>query len=284
MPETGSFLARARVLTARLLPARGYDAVRRGWREVRLLLPDALMSRRLPGVPGRVHVEDGMLRDYSPQAIAEYIVSGREPVAHMEAALARAGRSWATVAEYLDYGGGYGRALRWIAAEHPAVHTSIAEVNVQAARFVAREFGSDALVVQPHQVVPHFPRSYDLIWVGSVMTHLDENDGRTLLTALANALGPNGVLVFTTHGHISPEWLPHYGPDTTARADEIAAALVRDRIFFVPGVAGRNYPQTFHAPAAVRALIASVTPRLELLSHAPRGWGNHQDVWSCRRV
>ena len=43
---------------------------------------------------------------------------------------------------------------------------------------------------------------YDLIWVGSVFTHLPESDATLLLEALSKALKPLGVLIFTTGGRL----------------------------------------------------------------------------------
>ena len=47
------------------------------------------------------------------------------------------------------------------------------------------------------------PGKYDLIWCGSLVTHLDELAAINLLKFFHSHLSPDGLCIFTTHGQYS---------------------------------------------------------------------------------
>ena len=48
---------------------------------------------------------------------------------------------------------------------------------------------------------------FDLIWCGSLITHIDERATSDLLKFFYDHLSPGGLCVFTTHGQTSVEWI-----------------------------------------------------------------------------
>ena len=262
-------------------PQPVYIMVRGTWRRIRPWISPRIMADRFDGITGRVHHEDHMLDTRSSHSLASYRRVGMEAYDRIDAALHAAGRDWHSVRSFLDYGCGYGRVLRWVAGKQTAIPCFAADVNQQAVRFCAFEFHATPYVVEPDVARLTFPQSFDVIWAGSVFTHLSADDGRTLLESLVGALEPGGVLVFTTHGELIPERVAEYGKTVAGRTAQIEQALAAGDVAFLPGDAIYG-PVTFHARDAVRALI-SATPACELLSFVPRGWDDHQDVWSVTR-
>lgn len=85
----------------------------------------------------------------------------------------------------LDFGCGYGRVLRVICKEFPAARVTACDVDREAAEFCARTFGAVCAYssVEPSQV--RFEERFDLVWVGSVFTHIDTSAWEGMLRALA---------------------------------------------------------------------------------------------------
>jgi SAM-dependent methyltransferase len=265
----------------RVLPPAAYRGVRSLWRGARLAVPSSWLSRRYPGVPGAIHDEDYMLVDASPASVEHYVRVGQEPLERMGEALAVMGLEWTSVRTFLDYGSGYGRVLRWLAERHPAIALAAADVNRQAVSFCAREFGARPIVAPLCVRKLCIPGTYDLVWVGSVLTHLPEKDGVELLERLAQRLSARGVLVFSTLGELIHERLPEYGTVAVKAEDEIRLALERGRVCFLEEGEG-FYPITFHPRETLASLLRRAEPPLELIRHFRRGWDDHQDVWAFR--
>jgi SAM-dependent methyltransferase len=126
-----------------------------------------------------------------------------------------------TPARILDFGCGAGRVTRWLRSAFPSAAIEGCDIREADLQFVAGKFdvrtwvsGTDVNLLEP-------PSSYDLIWVGSVFTHLPMRVSVELFDKLASWLNPAGVLVFTSHGrHVSAlgEQSNFYGiPDDWSR-------------------------------------------------------------------
>jgi hypothetical protein len=119
--------------------------------------------------------------------------------------------------------------------------------------------------------------SWDVIWSGSVLTHLSEHECSVLLRTLGAALSPGGILLFTTHGELIPRRLDEYGERVRSAADGIRTAFVEDRVFYIAASALEG-PVTFHSRGSVERMIRH--SGLRRIAHWPRGWDDHQDVWA----
>jgi len=265
-------LIRASQRVANLLPTSWYAFLRVRWRRLRGLLPARIASERFEGVPGRIHVTDYM---HLEGEVDRFAAVGQDAVRNLQASLRAGGRAWEDVHRCLDYGCGYGRVLRWLVGR--GFEVVAADVNAQAVSFCAAEFASTPFLIPPNRNDWALPGKYDLIWVGSVLTHLTPEACRALLTRLANALTPIGLLVFTTHGDVSGSG-KQYGKDIAKNANTIRNALAAGEVVFVGSRENPTWGQTFHPPEAVRATIEELG--LRLLREAPRGWDDHQDVWT----
>jgi hypothetical protein len=89
---------------------------------------------------------------------------------------------------------------RFLIEHVPPSCVTACDLDPQAVRFCAAEFGVKALHSKRNLGDVQFPEPYDLIFVGSLLTHLPDDACLTALQALAQALCANGLLVFTTQG------------------------------------------------------------------------------------
>ena len=228
-------------------------------------------------VPGRVHPDDDMKRPEDEDA-AHYARVGHSAVAAIGSGLAAAGRSFGDVDSCLDMPCGYGRVLRMLTQEIPGERITACDVNRRAIAFCAAEFGATPLRSTPSLERTRLGR-YDLIWCGSLVTHLDERRVQLLLAHLAGALVPGGVAIVTIHGEP-----PASGPYVSLR-DEIGSALRQRGQFHISYEnALFEYGHAWHTPEYIsRAFVAASNDGVRLASHEPCGWDDHQDVLAFQR-
>lgn len=245
-----------------------------------------LFSRAYPGLPGRVHVHESMLQNDLPEELAHYAQVGRSAIDNIEAALKAAGRSWGDIHSLLDMACGYGRVLRLLAQKVDPRTITACELDEEAVRFCAEEFGVRPLVSQKNLRQVAFPGRYDLIWIGSLLTNLTPDSGLELLDVTAGLLNPGGLLVFSTQGESCLAQIPFYGFMFAPRE-----ALFREQMA-ATGIAYSNYyPHTpdygitLHRRDRLEAILAErFGPALRPVYFKERGWDEHQDVYGYQKA
>jgi SAM-dependent methyltransferase len=245
-----------------------------------------LFSRRYTGVPGRVHIHDSMLQNDSSEEIAHYIHVGESAMVNINAALTAAGRGWNELSAALDMACGYGRVLRWLVRRIPPARVTACELMEEAIRFCHEEFGAEPLLSKLDLAQMRFPRAYDLIWVGSLFTHLVPEEGMEFLTVLAGALAPRGVLLFSTQGPTCLANLAMYGwmfeDQTEAFGRQLKERGVAYRHYFSNN---QHYGIALHRPDWLDQGFERAMPgRMRRIYYAERGWDEHQDVHGFQRV
>lgn len=141
-----------------------------------------------------VHPDDHMRN--TARSLDDYLSVGRSGIEVAFAALSLAPTS--SVTSMLDFGCGYGRVARHFRAFLPSA--SIFFADIKGAEFCAEQFGGEAIVPTNDFDELDLPTDIDLIWVGSVFTHIELPRMQQLFDALAGSLAPNGTLAATFHG------------------------------------------------------------------------------------
>jgi SAM-dependent methyltransferase len=110
----------------------------------------------------------------------------------------------APLRDICDFGCGHGRVARWLKAAFPNAQIHVTDVHRPAMEFCIEKFGC-------REVAGEIPASrFDLVWLGSVFTHLSAQVVEPLLEQLLASLRPNGVIVFTSQGRFSVERMKDY--------------------------------------------------------------------------
>lgn len=244
------------------------------------LVVNALPPHRPDGVVGPISRADLMLDDRSvvrapsPAAAAEYDARGRQATAVLVEAVEAAGLAPTDVGSVLDLGCGHGRVLRHLPAAFPAARIVGVDVDRRAADFCRSRLGIEAHAVAPDPSdLPAGP--FDVVWMGSVLTHLDEGGFHAMQRELDARLGPHGVLVFSTH---SPDLLDErFGSDV---AGLVAGELTGSSMAYAayPHSKDGSYGLAFHTAA----FVEEHTP-LRLLFHHEHLWSGGHDVWAFAR-
>ena len=187
----------------------------------------------------------------------------------------------------LDLPCGYGRMLRLLQGVFPDAQITAADLNRTAVDFCVSQFGVEGIYseTEPSQI-PLGGRTFDLIWCGSLLTHLDADRWAGFLDLFCQRLNPGGVAVFTTHGQITGEWLESgrlmYGLER-APADQVLAAHRASGFGYANYAWSSDYGVSLSAASWVIDRIAQV-PGWRLVAWLPRAWDDHQDVWACQRT
>lgn len=208
---------------------------------------------------------------------------GESAVRCVKTALLLADREPASIREVLDFGAGHGRVLRYLQKLLPKAAFTASDVDAKATAFCAKAFGATPVPCAPNPEAASFPSRYDLIWVGSVLTHMDADRWPGFLGCWSSLLRDDGILVFTTQGRsviprIKNGWqfLREFEQHV-----ELIARYEREGFAYLdydtPG-----YGVSMARPAWVLALL-STFPELEVLGYRERGWDNAQDVVTCRK-
>ena len=187
-----------------------------------------------------------------------------------------------TIRSVLDFPSGYGRVLRFLPMMFPNSEITAAEVNNTALKFCRRRFSVATLRSQITLSELSIPQRFDVIWCGSLFTHIDEGTTRDLLKFFHDHLSNRGVCVFSTHGNRSIECIRTkeftYGLSEDARQEVL-------RGFQLTGYGYADYPN--RSGCGISAVshskmvdLARGVGRWEETFFAERAWDNHHDVYA----
>lgn len=230
-------------------------------------------NSRITHCAGRWHVSRGGGK--------EYLKLGRGAVDLIATILRHRGTPIRNVESVLDFAGGFGRVTRWLVAAFPDAHLVVADTDKRAMSASRSLFGIRAVELD-RAVPPANLGSFDLIWVGSLFTHLPEKAARETLYFLRSQLASGGLLVFTTHGRFVAQRIRARGK--TYNLDEESCRILLDG-YEATGFGFAAYPRqggygiAVSAPHSILSLCdkAGLTP----LHFISRGWDGHQDVWGA---
>lgn len=153
----------------------------------------------------------------------------------------------------LDFGCGYGRVLRAIAAGLPEANITACDLNEDAIAFCAETFGATPVQGYADLSAIELPHKYDVIWVGSVFTHLPAQNWAPLIRFLSESLAENGILVFSIHGRTAMWVFENYTLEQSQMSAEDFANV--KRVYQETGYAYMNY-STGHVNSLAEVGIA----------------------------
>lgn len=130
-----------------------------------------------------------------------YFAVGASAMRVIVDALVAAGRP--APATILDYPSGSGRVTRHLQAVFPDASVTAADLYEPHVEFCRTRLGAEG-VVTPEDVGSYdFGHRFDLVFCGSLLTHLPRRRAVAVLRLIARSLAPGGVAVVTTHGRRS---------------------------------------------------------------------------------
>jgi SAM-dependent methyltransferase len=204
-----------------------------------------------------------------------YMNVGRSAVDVIVSALVATGNP--TIRTILDLPCGGGRVTRHLCSLFPASKIFVSDLDRQKEDFVATTMKVTRAESSPN-FVDDPARQYDLIFVGSLVTHLNAAMFRRAEKWFIRALAPNGLLIVTTHGRRHNHLLI-----------KIHSLVNRLKLRFRYKIAGfgfaapRNNPSyggNLSSPSWVIGLIEK-EPSAKIVAFHEAGWDNNPRRLSC---
>jgi SAM-dependent methyltransferase len=253
-------------------------------REVSIL---SLMTQRPDGVIETLAERDHMVED-NP---VNYFHNGVAALGNIRIALAAAGVD--EVRSVLDFACGYGRVLRMLKAAFPDAEIVACDLDRDAVDFCREVFDVEGVYATADPDELRIGADFDLIWCGSLLTHMPAERWPVFLEFFASHLAAGGVLVFTTHGRRIAGWLRAMvagqdGPHERKPAYNLLGHEIRQLLSDLDrgGFGYQGYPQrgeygfSLSRPDwVVRQILER--PSLRLLALTESGWAGQQDIVAC---
>ena len=183
----------------------------------------------------------------------------------------------------LDFPCGHGRVLRFLRAAFPDAAITACDLDRDAVDFCAQTF--DALPLYSTFDLGAVPLQggYDLIWCGSLFTHIPADQWRALLQLFSAHLNDSGLLVFTTHGRTHSDRL-RSKRTTLGLSNWAANAILTDYQQFGFGYQNfsgqEGYGISLSAPSWVCSQVDDAGG-LRLAGYQEQGWAESQDAVAC---
>jgi len=211
-----------------------------------------------------------------------YFNVGRSALACIKSALTTAHIAPTSI---LDLPCGHGRVCRMLRARFPHAHLTACDLDRDAVDFYAARFNTTPVYSQEDIRRVSLDQCFDLIWCGSLFTHLDAPQWPDFLGFFAEHLAPDGVFVFTTHGRQPIQWMREgffdYGLSREEQRTLIEGYVKKGFGFVSPS------NQAFGVSLSSITFVCQQVLRytsLRLIGFHEAGWAGHQDAVSCIRL
>ena len=214
---------------------------------------------------------------------SHYLSVGQSALRCIKLAMLAAGKDSADIQTILDLPCGHGRVLRTLSAAFSDAQITACDLLQDGVDFCAKTF--HAIPVYSTDAPDRIPveGGFDLIWCGSLLTHLSSDRWTGFLDFFNSHLNSGGILVFSVHGpscvHAIREGRLSYG-----LKEGQLTQLLED--YSQRGFGYVDYPNTIGYGISVSS-TSWVLSKLEklfnlrLLAYTEMGWDEHQDVIAC---
>lgn len=194
-----------------------------------------------------------------------------------------------SVETVLDLPCGHGRVLRHLVKLFPKAQFDVCDLDESGVDFCASEFAATAVPAHTDLTKTAFPRKYDLIWIGSLFTHLPQDKTMQWLSFLSHHLTEKGIIVATFHGRWAMK-MQELIPYTDAkRWDEVKRGYDLGGYGFVdyaPGLGHEFVPGTYGVSAVRPFRLLQMIEHVvgtRIILFQEKGWADNHDVLAFGR-
>lgn len=215
--------------------------------------------------------------------IEHYASVGESALRNIIAALLSASRD-SQPGSVLDFACANGRVTRWLRAAFPKADLHVADIIPEWVESSAKIYNATGWASTTEFIDIEPPRKFDLIWCGSLATHISQERSANLIKMFREWLNPGGVAVLTMHGRMFThyaitEHLKYF--DDNKYVKPLLANLAFRNFGYQPH-AGQDQGISAATPAWLIEQVMSCNARL--VSYCEYGWDNHQDVIAFQRA
>ena len=213
-----------------------------------------------------------------------YFGVGRSALQCVKLAMLASGKE--SFKNILDFPCGHGRVLRSLKATFPEAKITACDLNQDGVDFCARVFGATGVYSKENPAEISLPGDFDLIWCGSLLTHLNSDRWDKFLNLFKSLLCPGGIVIFTVAGKYIADRIRHnlhtYGLEPQ-KLHILIEDYDRNGFGYLDYPEFQNYGISLSSPPWVLLQLQKLSG-LRLLTYIETGWDSHQDVVACIRV
>lgn len=145
----------------------------------------------------KISAHDNMYENNMEQGLERYILCG---VAGISAICKELDIINLWPKRILDMPSGYGRVLRFIKAGFPNADIYACDIREDAVDFCRDTFNVKGIYSKDNIAEIEFPTKFDLIWAGSLITHMRLQRTLEFIKVCLKRLSSGGILIMTSHG------------------------------------------------------------------------------------
>ena len=266
----------------RCLLSQDYQVYKKFCWAKKSLLSDDLFTKEeksmINEVSLKIHPQDAM---YTSSSTRHYLHTGILAMRIINDSLNICERQ-NSVKRILDFGCGYGRVMRYLRLLYPRADITGVEKDAAALNFSCNIFSAHPVLSNEAFDDVSIYGEFDLIWSGSLLTHLPKELIQKALTIFYRHLAKPGVCIVSAHGDHAINRLKE-GKDKYNLVSE-----ERDRIIKNYYEAGYSYKSDYNIAAGngisfisyekIKTLIEK-NGKLSLTHFKSHGWDEHQDIY-----
>ena len=209
-----------------------------------------------------------------------YETAGNQALNNIKCALSIANKDSNEIKNILDFPSGYGRVLRYLKAEFENSKIFACDIDEDMVNFCKDTLGAIALNSKNDFDEISFQQKFDLIWCGSLFTHIDEKNWGSLLGLFFSHLETGGILVFTVHGRkiISEVYGGHKNfAFNNSQISNLLEEYESSGFGFLRRKKEVNYGISLSSPSFVVKTVDKI-PDMKLLMYSEHAWLEHDVV------
>jgi Methyltransferase domain. len=215
-----------------------------------------------------------------------YFSVGRSALRCINVSLMAARFQPVSIRTILDLPCGYGRVLRHLSEAFPDADITACDLLRDGVDYCAQTFGASPLYSDENPAnIALEPNSFDLIWVGSLLTHLRASRWLDFLKLFQRSLRFGGLLIFSAHGREAFRRTVqepfNYGVGGRAKA-VVLFGYERYGFGYANHASSKTYGHSLSRPDWVLRQLAKF-PQLRVVHFAETAWDNHHDIYACRK-
>jgi SAM-dependent methyltransferase len=186
----------------------------------------------------------------------------------------------------LDFPSGSGRVTRHLRAMFPGARIGACDLNPEHVAFCEQQFGAEPILSRENLDDLDIRPEWDLVFCGSLLTHLPESLFWPAVRFIARALSPTGIAVVTLEGRRAEDIQDRaWKLIDDERFEKIRRRYRRTGFGFADYVgdmrrlfpAQSGYGVALVKPSWVMAGLEQMS-EIRILGYTERAWDDHQDM------
>lgn len=187
---------------------------------------------------------------------------------------------------FLDFPSGFGRVTRYMRAAFPEANIHVGDIWKEATTWAAEKFNATIIEANP-DFSARMAHRYEVIFCGSLITHIAADQGTRLLDFFTAHLAVGGIAIVSTSGkkNLAHE-ATRFNEAVFGTPEKLAAlteAYFRGEYAYCDYPWQAGYGRSF-IPVSWFHEYAAKKPEIVLTRFSERAWDDNQDIVVFKRI